>query len=126
MIIDGDLILSENQTIDAASVDSKTIYVGPSNKVYHTLFVNANLTTPFTSGKIDKIKLQTASDQAFTTPVDLMEVTLLAGIDQTKTANLAQFRLPAATQDYVRLVYTATSPVGGKVFTTLNKEVPLR
>jgi len=126
MIIDGDLILSENQAISATLVNSKVIYVGPSNKVYHTLFVNVTLTTPFTGGKINKVKLQTASDLAFTTPVDLMEVTLLDGIDQTKTANLTQFRLPAATQDYVRLVYTATSPAGGKVFATLNKEVPLR
>jgi len=126
MIIDGDLILSENQAISAASVNSTAIYVGPSNKIYHTLFANVNLTTPFTSGKISKINLQTAADQAFTSPVDLMEVTLLDGIDQTKTANLTQFRLPAATQDYVRLVYTATSPVGGKVFATLNKEVPFR
>lgn len=126
MNIDAELLFSENQSIAAASSYSKVINVGPSLKYYHTLFCSVNLTAPFTAGRITSIKVQTAADEAFSTPVDLIEIVLLNGIDQTRAANLTQFRMPLTTKEYVRLVYTATSPAGGKVFASLVKEVPLR
>lgn len=125
MNIDANLIFSENQAISAASVNSNAVKVG-KGVAYHSLFVNVDLTTPMTSGAINTIKVQTATDEAFTSPRDLMTIHIASGVDQTVNQNLAMFRLPFNHDDYVRLVYGATSPVGGKVFASLVKDVPVR
>lgn len=125
MNIDGNLILSNHQAIAAASVNSPAIKVG-KGVAYNSLFVNVDLTTPMTSGTVNSIKVQTAADEAMTSPRDLMTVNVGSGVDQTVNQNLAMFRLPFNHDAYIRLVYGSTSPVGGKVFASLVKDVPVR
>lgn len=123
--IDYNLLMSNNQTHTATSTNSTAILVG-KGRAYNPLMIDVKLTAGFTTNKIDSIKVQTATDAAFTTPVDLCSFVIGSGVVQTKPATLMQLMLPYEHLDYIRLVYvSATAPTGGTVFASVNKEVKI-
>lgn len=123
--IDYSLVLSNNQAHTATSTNSSAVQITPG-RAYQPLLIDVKLTTAFATGQMDSIKVQTATDAAFTTPIDLCSFTIGGGITQTKPATLMQLFVPYEHKDYIRLVYvSASAPTGGKVFASLNREVKL-
>lgn len=123
--IDYNLVLSNNQAHTATSTNSSAKYIG-SGRAYNPLLIDVKLTTPFATNKIDSIKVQTATDEAFTTPVDLCQFFIGSGVSQTKANTLMQLMVPYEHLDYIRLQYiSASAPTGGKVFASLNKDVKI-
>ena len=88
--IDAELILCENKDT-AASVTSEVLDLG-RNKVLKPLYVDVKLTQGVTAGRVKSVELQTSADEAFTTPISEMTVSIGKTADQQKCAcQLAQF-----------------------------------
>ena len=88
--IDAELILCENKDT-AASVTSEVLDLG-RNKVLKPLYVDVKLTRGVTAGRVKSVELQTSADEAFTTPISEMTVTIGKTAEQQKRAcQLAQF-----------------------------------
>ena len=103
--------------------------LGKNGDYYETqpwLFVN--LTSGFTNGSISAVKVQTAADEAFTAPIDVLTVSVPTTVVQSVPAQLLNMRLPRAMKRWVRLVVSASaasgSVAGGKVFAGLSTGVP--
>lgn len=125
MNIDYNLILSNNQAHTATSTTSSVVQITPG-RAYSPLLIDVKLTTPFATGKMDSIKVQTATDAAFTTPIDLCTFTIGSGVTQTKANTLMQLMVPYEHKEFIRLDYvSATAPTGGKVFAALNRDVKI-
>ncbi|MDT8902188.1 hypothetical protein [Anaeroselena agilis] len=125
--IDAKLILAENLTIDATPKTSTAVYVG-KGRAYRPLLIDVALTAAFAAGKkITGITVQTASDEAFTTPVDLFTFTPAAGINQEVAGKtLMQAFLPFEHDEWIRLSMAATAdPSGGKVFASIKPDVKI-
>lgn len=125
--IDAKLLLSDNQLIDNASKQSSAVYVG-KGRAANPLVIDVKLTTAFATGKkITAIKVQTASDEAFTTPVDLCTFVPGSAINQEVAGKtLMQLMVPFEHLEYIRLDYAASAtPTLGKVFASINKDVKL-
>jgi hypothetical protein len=125
--IDGNLILANDLSINAASKSSSAVYIGKGTG-YRPLIIDVKLTAAFDTGKkINTITLRTASDAAFTTPVTLCSFTPGAGINQEKAGQtLMQLVVPYKHDNYIRLDFDSTeSPTGGKVFASINKDVKI-
>lgn len=114
--IDAQLLLSENQPVTDAS--SNVIDLGSTGGFMHPLYFDVKLTTPMTSGKITKVKVQSAATEGFDSPADEVEVSVPDSLIQTRACTVAQFFSPIKYGNrYIRLVYTATdAAVDGKVF----------
>ena len=88
--IDAKLLLMENVNT-AASVTSSVLDLGKNNTL-NPLFVDVKLTTGVTAGNVASIKLQSSADEAFTSPIDEMTVTIGKTAAQQKfPCQLAQF-----------------------------------
>lgn len=123
--IDYNLVMSDNQSHTATSTNSTAIQI-TTGRAYCPPLIDVKLTTPFATGKMDSIKVQTATDAAFTTPVDLCTFVIGSGVTQTKPATLMQLMLPYEHLGYVRLQYiSGTAPTGGVVYASLNRDVKL-
>ncbi|MHC1718543.1 MAG: hypothetical protein AB9883_07810 [Acidaminococcaceae bacterium] len=118
MRLDAKLLFSNNQAIAAGTVISETVLKVGSAAMANPLLIDVKLTTGLTGGTVTKVKLQSASDAAFTTPVDEVEITVPTSIVQTRACTLASFFSPIKLgNDYARLIYTAGAGAsGGKVF----------
>lgn len=116
MYIDAQNLFFEDKPV-AASLTSDVVDLGTGGAFMHPLYIDVKLTAPMTSGSMDSFKVQSAADEAFTTPVDEVEIFVATSIDQTaKAQTLAQFFCPIKVGNrYIRLVGTGTTPVGGKV-----------
>ncbi len=115
--IDAQLLLSENQAVTGASEPSKVIDLGSTGGFMHPLYFDVKLTTPMTTGKITKVKVQSSATAGFDTPADEVEVSVPDSLIQTRACTVAQFFSPIKYGNrYIRLVYTASDPAGGKVF----------
>jgi len=116
MYIDAQNLFFEDTEV-AASLTSDVIDLGSAGAFMHPLYIDVKLTTPMTSGTMDSFKVQSSADEAFTTPVDEVEIFVATSIDQSaKAQTLAQFFCPIKVGNrYIRLVGAGTTPVGGKV-----------
>lgn len=116
MYIDAQNLFFEDKPV-AASLTSDVVDLGTGGAFMHPLYIDVKLTAPMTSGSMDSFKVQSAADEAFTTPVDEVEIFVATSINQTaKAQTLAQFFCPIKVGNrYIRLVGTGTTPVGGKV-----------
>ena len=115
--MDAELLFCENKAA-AASVTTDVIELGYVGNAVTPLLVNVLLTEKLTSGSMDTVKLQSASDSAFSADVvDEITVSAPASVDQTAgPVHLAQFYAPIKFGNkFVRLVMTGTSPAGGKL-----------
>ena len=126
-LIDYELIMCKDKDT-AASVNTDVVDLGKNGANLSPLYVSVKLTQGLTSGSINTIKLQTAEDEVFTSPVDEVTITVPASIIQTRPCNLAQFHCPISPQNrYARAVITGSAPVGGKLwaYITGDVQVPL-
>lgn len=115
--MDAELLFCENKAA-ADSVTTDVIELGYVGNAVTPLLVNVLLTEKLTSGSMDTVKLQSASDSAFSADVvDEITVSAPASVDQTAgPVHLAQFYAPIRFGNkFVRLVMTGTSPAGGKL-----------
>ena len=115
--MDAELLFCENKPA-AASVTTDVIELGYVGNAVTPLLVNVLLTEKLTSGSMDTVKLQSASNSAFSADVvDEITVSAPASVDQTAgPVHLAQFYAPIKFGNkFVRLVMTGTSPAGGKL-----------
>lgn len=132
MILDTQTSLSRAQSIAAAAGDviSTDIYdtgAAADVGIGHDLFLNINTNAAVTSGGAATVQfvLQTATDSAFTTPIEfpLTPARALAAL----TANTVQYqgRLPVGLRRFVRVVYriaTATT-TGGTATAFLTEDI---
>lgn len=126
-LIDYELIMCKDEPT-AANVTTEPVDLGKNGANLSPLYISVKLTQGLTGGSIDTIKLQTAEDEAFGTPVDEVTITVPASIKQTRPCNLAQFHCPISPANrYARLVISGSSPAGGKLwgYITGNVQVPL-
>lgn len=109
----------------ATSMTSDVIDLGSAGGFLSPLYIDVKLTEKLTSGSMDSFKLQSASDDVFTTPVDEMEITVPAAAPQTtKPCTLAQFHAPIKPGNrYVRLLGSGTAPVGGKISASMQNGI---
>lgn len=114
--VDNELFMF-NDTAVAATMTSPAFDLGTSGSWVHPLFFDVKLTKAMTSGKMTLVKLQSSADEAFSSDVDEVAITVPASIDQAAgPATLAQFYAPIKTGNrYVRLVIAGSSPAGGKL-----------
>ena len=91
--IDAQLLLSENQAVTGASANSNVIDLGSTGGFMHPLYFDVKLTTPMTSGKITKVKVQSAATEGFDSPADEVEVSVPDSLIQTRACTVAQFFL---------------------------------
>lgn len=117
MILDEQALFSNNQavTADAASTNVVKLGVGEfANGTPVPVFIQ--VTEAFNNLTSLEIKIQTATDAAFTTPVTLASQTILLA-NLTKGAESSLNFLPKGNLGYVRLYYdvTGTAPSTGKI-----------
>ena len=127
VMIDYELIMCKDMDT-AASVTTAAVDLGKNGANLTPLYTSVKLTQGVASGSITTIKLQTAADEAFSSPVDEVTITVPASIKQTRPCNLAQFHCPISPQNrYARLVISGSNPAGGKLwaYITGDVQVPL-
>lgn len=121
--IDAKLLFCSDKAV-AASVTSDVIDLGKNGAVLHPLYISAKLTTGCTSGSMTSIKVQSSATEAFSNAVDEMTVNVPASLVQSRPCNLAQFFCPIQPANrYVRLVFTGSSPSGGKLWAYLSPDI---
>ena len=131
-VIDAALVFM-NGTAAGASVTSDVCDLGTNGSLVHQIYVSVKLTEGVTAGNVKSVKVQTATDSSFTSPVDEMEVFVKAdATKQKKPCTLAQFYCPLEpSARYVRLVVTGsttgdsggTAIAGGKLWAYISPDV---
>ena len=108
MILDEQGLFSNNQKITATAVSTNVLDLGKREVSFGTpveLFIQ--VTEDFDKLTSLSIKVQTSVDEAFTTPVDLVEQTILA--ENLKKGAVSNIKfLPKGNLGYMRLLYTVT------------------
>ena len=108
MILDEQGLFSNNQKITATAVSTNVLDLGKREVSFGTpieLFIQ--ITEDFNNLTSLGIKVQTATDEAFTSAVDLIEETILAAKLVKGAVSSIKF-LPKGNLGYMRLVYTVT------------------
>lgn len=118
MIMDKELLFSEDQAVTATAASTNVLDLGSAdagNSEHVELFVNVG--TAFNNLTSLGIKLQTATDAAFTSPVDTVinATILLAAL--TANTSVIQAKVPYGMYRYARLYYTVTgtAPTTGTI-----------
>ena len=109
MIIDKALQLSSAQAITASAASAKVVDLGAAGDAYNELWVVGTVTTSFTGSGTLTVSIQTATDEAFTTPVTLIASPALAASSLTAGTEPVKFRLPQGKKQYIRAYYTASA-----------------
>jgi hypothetical protein len=129
MLIEGAQVTAKDLAITAAATNTAAVDLGKNGDYYEAqpwLFVN--LTQGFTNGSISAIKVQTAVDEAFTAPIEVMAVSVPTTVAQSEPAELVKMKLPRGMKRWLRLAIAASAasgtPAGGKVFAGLSTGVP--
>jgi hypothetical protein len=121
MIIDADLVMSENQVVTTS--DASTDYLDinkPGDAVGNELELKVicGEDAAADGAATVTIALQTAADSAFTSPKTLLSTGALALADMVKGAELISARIPKGALQYLRVYYTvATGPLTKGKFT---------
>ena len=131
-VIDAALVFM-NGTAAGASVTSDVCDLGANGSLVHQIYVSLKLTEGVTAGAVESVKVQTATDSSFTSPVDEMTVNIKPDkTKQKKPCTLAQFYCPLEpSARYVRLVVTGSSTstttaeniAGGKLWAYISPDV---
>lgn len=109
MYLDKKLMFSEAQALtdtDSASTNILDLGLGDAGRSELGVYVRVN--TAFADGTSVLIKLQTATDEAFTTPIDLplQQTVLTAAL--TANAEVLKGKVPHGCKRYLRLYYDVT------------------
>ena len=117
------------------SVTSDVLDLGKNGSLVHQIYVSVKLTEGVTAGAVESVKVQTATDSNFTTPIDEMTVNIKP--DKTKQKRpcaLANFYCPLEpSARYVRLVVAGSTAesaakeaiAGGKLFAVISQDVQI-
>ena len=121
MILDEQALFSDNQKITADAASTNIIKLGSGDFSLGTpvpIFIQ--VTEAFNNLTSLEIKIQTATDEAFTTPVTLSSQTILLAA-LVKGAQSSLNFLPQGNLGYIRLYYdvTGTAPTTGKILAGL-------
>lgn len=117
MILDEQCLFSNKQAITKTCVSENVLDMGNREVSFGTpvpLFIQ--IAEDFNNLTSLTIKVQTSDDEDFSSPVDLIEQTiLLADLRKGKVASVNFF--PKGNLGFVRLVYevTGTAPASGKI-----------
>lgn len=117
MILDEQNIFSDNQKITASCESTNVLNFGKRELAFGTpveLFIQASET--FNNLTSLTISVQTAEDEAFSDPVDLIEQTML--LDELKAGSVSTIKfLPKGNLGFVRLYFSVqgTAPTTGKI-----------
>jgi len=106
-----------DQVTTAAAMTGVAVDLGSKGPFVSPLYIDISLNKKLTSGSMNSFKVQSASDEDFTTPKDEVEITVPSSAPQTsKPCKLAQFHAPITPGNrYIRIIGKGTSPLGGKV-----------
>ena len=121
MILDEQNIFSDNQKITASCESTNVLNFGKRELAFGTpveLFIQASET--FNNLTSLTISVQTAEDEAFSDPVDLIEQTML--LDELKAGSVSTIKfLPKGNLGYMRLFYTVNgaAPTKGKLLAAI-------
>ena len=117
MILDEQNIFSDNQKITASCESTNVLNFAKRELAFGTpveLFIQASET--FNNLTSLTISVQTAEDEAFSDPVDLIEQTML--LDELKAGSVSTIKfLPKGNLGFVRLYFSVqgTAPTTGKI-----------
>jgi len=120
---------AENMLIAPAdcgtSIVGAIVDLGNTGGFQSPLFVDVKLTEKTSSGKMDKVVLESAPTSAFTSATTEAEVVLHGGTQQTQhPMTLAQFHAPIKPSNrYIRLTATASAVSGGKIQATMQQGI---
>ena len=108
MILDEQGLFSNQQKITATAVSTNVLDLGKREISFGTpVEVFIQVTETFNNLTSLSIKVQTAIDEAFTTPVDLVEHSILLAKLTKGTVSTIKF-LPQGNLGFMRLKYTVT------------------
>jgi len=117
MYMDANQMLSVDQAVAANAASANVIDLGAPDAGKSKIGIFCRVSEAFNNLTSLGVKLQTATDSAFTTPVDLpvQETPLLA--DLTLNSLHLQTDLPVGCRRYIRLYYTVigAAPTTGKI-----------
>ena len=126
MVLDNELVFDMDTPVSASFNSKKVIDLGANGSVYEPMDLQVQLSTGCTSGTINSVKVQSAKDAKFSSPVDEVEFHVPTSLKQNVPCVLAQFKCPITPQNrYVRLAYAGTSPSGGKVTAFITRFTPV-
>lgn len=122
MILDEQGLFSNNQAITASCVSTNILDMGKREVSFGTpIELLIKVTEDFNNLTSLSIAIQTSVDEAFTTPVELAESTiLLADLKKEKVIPISF--LPKGNLGYMRLSYTVTgttAPTKGKILAAI-------
>ncbi len=117
MILDEQGLFSDNQAIKASQASQNILDLGLREVSFGTpVYLFIQVSEDFDNLTSLSIKVQTSKDEAFSSPVDLIEQTVL--LKDLKKGNVSSIKfLPKGNLGYVRLYYTVdgTAPTKGKI-----------
>ena len=133
-VIDAALVFLNN-TAAGASVTSDVCDLGKNGSQVHQIYISVKLTEGVTAGAVESVKVQTATDADFTSPVDEMTVNIKPDkTKQKRPCHLASFYCPLEpSARYVRLVVAGSTTstaaaeaiVGGKLWAYISPDVQI-
>ena len=114
MLLDAHSLFSENQAITASAASTNVVKFGKGELTYVPLLIQ--VTQSFATLTSLTIKIQTAVDAAFTTPVDLASSTIAAASLTAGTVVPINY-IPSGNLGYIRIYYTVTgsNATAGKI-----------
>lgn len=117
MIPDANLLLSDAQAVTASAASTSIVDQLAAGDAYKAPWVEFLVNTTFTSnGATIQLQIQTDSDSAFGTAVNLFETGALAVADLVAGYRV-RVRIPQGAKRYLRAYYTVASgpAAGGKI-----------
>lgn len=118
MILDEQELFSNKQAVTASCASTNVVNMGKREISFGTpVEVYIQVTEAFNNLTSLTIKVQTAADEAFTSPVSLAEETILQANLTAGAVSAIKF-LPKGNLGYIRLYYTVTGttpPTTGKI-----------
>jgi hypothetical protein len=114
MIRDQKNIMCEGQAISSADAAS-TNYInqGAAGDAYESLWFVVRSTVAGTGAGTIVFKLQTATDSAFTTPIDLYTSASFVGTALTANSFVFKTRVPVGVKQYLRTYFDVTGTITG-------------
>lgn len=114
MLLDAQCLFSDNQAITATAVSTNVVRFGDGDFTFVPLLIQ--VTEDFATLTSLTVTVQTATDSAFASAVDLAQATL--AVAKLKTGNTFPINyIPSGNLGYIRLSYTVTgsNATAGKI-----------
>ena len=105
MLLDAQCLFSENQAITASAASTNVVKFGKGEFTFVPLLIQ--VTQDFATLTSLTVKVQTATDAAFTTAVDLASSTIAVAGLTTGTVIPINY-IPRGNLGYIRIYYTVT------------------